>query len=236
MTHGYERSLLVVLRHRFATLMVLFGLLGGTVWLFFDMPKGFLPSTDSGVLNGIAVAGQDISFDSMVNHVWAVKNILEHDPNVRSVFANVSGGNQGQIYMMLKPRDQRALSADQVMQELQPKILGIPGIQAFLQNPPPINIGSNNTQSPYQLTLQGADQHEIYRWVPILLDRIRTLARLHERHQRFADRKPADHAGHQSRSGADFGRDAGPDPECSFHRLRYHGRYPPSTRHRTNTR
>src|ERR1700734_2137567 len=80
LTHSYERSLLVVLRHRFATLVVLFALLAGTGWLFFDMPKGFLPSTDSGVLNGIAVAGQDISFDSMVNHVWAVKNILEHAP------------------------------------------------------------------------------------------------------------------------------------------------------------
>ncbi len=111
----------------------------------------------------------------MVNHVWSVKNILEHDPNVRSVFAFLSGGNQGQVFMMLKPRDKRALSADQVIQELQPKILSVPGIQAFLQNPPPINIGSNNTQSPYQLTLQGSDQHEIYHWVPILVSRIRTL-------------------------------------------------------------
>ncbi len=175
LTHAYERSLLVVLRHRFSTLVVLFALLAGTGWLFFVMPKGFLPSTDSGVLNGIAVAGQDISFDSMVNHVWSVKRILEHDPNVHGTFANVSGSNQGQIFMMLKPREERALSADQILQELQPKILAIPGIQVFLQNPPPINIGSNNTQSPYQLTLQGADQQEIYRWVPILLDRIRTL-------------------------------------------------------------
>src|ERR1700691_701201 len=104
LTHSYERSLLVVLRHRFATLVVLFALLAGTGWLFFDMPKGFLPSTDSGVLNGIAVAGQDISFDSMVDHVWAVKNILEHDRNVQGAFANVSGSNQGQVFMMLKPR------------------------------------------------------------------------------------------------------------------------------------
>ncbi|HTW65819.1 MAG TPA: efflux RND transporter permease subunit [Bryobacteraceae bacterium] len=175
LTNLYERSLLMVLRHRLATLTVLFALLGGTVWLFFGMPKGFLPSTDSGVVNGIAVAGQDISFDSMVAHLWAVKRVVEHDPNVRSVFANAGGGNQGQIFLMLKPRNQRALSADQVIQELQPKLLTIPGIQAFLQNPPPINIGSNNTQSPYQLTLQGTDQHEIYRWVPILLDRIRRL-------------------------------------------------------------
>ena len=110
LTHAYERSLLVVLRHRFATLVVLFALLGGTVWLFFDMPKGFLPSTDSGVLNGIAVAGQDISFDSMVNHVWSVKDILEHDPNVRSVFAIVSGGNQGHdLHDAQAPRSARAL-------------------------------------------------------------------------------------------------------------------------------
>ncbi len=111
LTRLYEGSLLVVLRHRFATLVVLFGLLGGTIWLFFIMPKGFLPSTDSGVLNGAAVAGQDISFDSMVDHMWSVKAILEHDPNIRSVFAFVSGGNQGNVFLMLKPRDQRALSA-----------------------------------------------------------------------------------------------------------------------------
>jgi HAE1 family hydrophobic/amphiphilic exporter-1 len=175
LTRVYEQSLLVVLRHRFATLVVLFALLGGTGWLFFIMPKGFLPSTDSGFISGMAVAGQDISFDSMVDHIWSVKKVLEHDQNVRGVFAIVSGGNQGQAFMMLKDRDKRALNADQVIQEMQPKILTIPGIQAFLQNPPPISIGSNATQSPYQLTLQGADQQEIYHWVPILLDKIRTL-------------------------------------------------------------
>ena len=81
-----------------------------------------------------------------------------------------AAATRARSYMMLKPREQRPLSADQVLKELQPKILSIPGIQAFLQNPPPITIGSNNTQSPYQLTLQGADQHEIYQWVPILMD------------------------------------------------------------------
>ena len=103
----------------------------------------------------------------------------------------MSGGNQGQVFLMLKPRDQRALSADQVLQELQPKLLSVPGILAFLQNPPPITIGGNNTQSPYQLTLQGADQNEIYHWAPILMDRIRTLPRLHECDQRSADRQSA---------------------------------------------
>ncbi len=175
MNHAYERSLGLVLRFRFATLMLAFALLGTSVWLFMDMPKGFLPSTDSGVLNGITRAGQDISFDSMEAHVRAVKDIMDRDPNDESVFAFVSSGNQGQVFMMLKPRRDRALSADQIMQELQPKLLSVPGIEAFLQNPPPIQIGGNNTQSPYQLTLQDADQNEIYRWAPILVSKIRTL-------------------------------------------------------------
>ncbi len=175
MNHGYERSLLFVLRHRFATLVLAFGLLGASIWLFIGMPKGFLPSTDSGILNGIALAGQDISYDSMVEHVRAVKNIAEHDPNDKSVFAFVGGGNSGQVFMMLKDRKDRELSADQTIQELQPKLLSVPGIQAFLQNPPPIQIGGNNTQSPYQLTLQDADQNEIYHWAPILVDKMRTL-------------------------------------------------------------
>src|ERR1035441_6301699 len=76
---------------------------------------------------------------------------------------------------MLKDRKDRKLSADQIIQELQPRLLSVPGIQAFLQNPPPIQIGGNNTQSPYQLTLQDADQSEIYHWAPILVDKIRTL-------------------------------------------------------------
>src|SRR5207302_8441679 len=138
--YGYERSLRFVLRHRFATLLLAFGLLGGSVWLFTAMPKGFLPSTDSGVVNGMSLAGQDISYDSMVEHVRAAKSVMQRDPNAQSVFAMVNGGNSGNIFMMLKPRDQRKLSADQIIQELQPKLLAVPGIQAFLQNPPPIQI------------------------------------------------------------------------------------------------
>ncbi len=175
MNHGYERSLTFVLRHRFSTLLLAFALLGTSIWLFIGMPKGFLPSVDSGVIQGQSLAGQDISYDSMVNHVTAIKNVIQRDPNVDSVFAFVNGGNSGNVFMMLKPRKQRALSADQVIQSLQPKLLAVPGIQALLQNPPPIQIGGNNTQSPYQLTLQDADQNEIYHWVPILLEKMRAL-------------------------------------------------------------
>ena len=175
MNHAYARSLTFVLRCRFATLLLAFGLLGSSVWLFNGMPKGFLPSTDAGILMGAAFAGQDISYDSMVDHVRAVKNVMQRDPGADSVFAFVQGGNQAFAFMRLKPRGERALSADRIIQELQPKMLAVPGILAFLQNPPPIQIGGNNTQSPYQLTLQDVDQNEIYHWVPVLLGKIRTL-------------------------------------------------------------
>ncbi len=175
MNHAYERSLTLVLRWRFATLLLAFALLGSSVWLFIGSPKGFLPSTDAGIIMGAAFAGQDISYDSMVDHVNAVKHVMQRDPAADSVFAFVQGGNSAFAFMELKPRGERALSADQVIQELQPKLLGVPGILAFLQNPPPITIGGNNTQSPYQLTLQDADQDEIYHWVPILTGKMRTL-------------------------------------------------------------
>jgi hydrophobic/amphiphilic exporter-1 (mainly G- bacteria), HAE1 family len=175
MNHAYERSLLLVLRYRLVTLLLAFALLGSSVWLFQGMPKGFLPSTDGGFISGIVLGGQDISFESMVEHVKAVKSVVQRDPSDQGVFAMINGGNQGQVFLQLKPRSERALSADQIIQELQPKLLSVPGVMAFLQNPPPIQIGGNNTQSPYQLTLQGSDQNEIYHWAPILVDMIRTL-------------------------------------------------------------
>ncbi|HEX4134521.1 MAG TPA: efflux RND transporter permease subunit [Bryobacteraceae bacterium] len=175
MNRAYERSLTFVLRHRFSTLLLAFALLGASIWIFMGMPKGFLPSVDSGVLNGISIAGQDISYDSMAAHLKAVKNVVEHDPNVSDVFAIVQGGNTGITFAMLKDRKDRKLSADQVIQELQPKLLSVPGIMVLLQNPPPIQIGGNNTQSPYQLTLQDSDQNEIYKWVPILMEKIRAI-------------------------------------------------------------
>jgi hydrophobic/amphiphilic exporter-1 (mainly G- bacteria), HAE1 family len=175
MTSAYDHSLRFVLRQRLATLLLSFVILGVTVWMFFHMPTGFIPSQDSGFLFGITMAGQDISSDSMIEHQRAVTSILERDPNNEATISFTIGGNQGFLFMRLKPREQRALSADQVIQEVQPKLLSVPGVLAFLQNPPPITIGGQQTQSPYQLTLQGSDQNEVYRWAPVLMGKLRGL-------------------------------------------------------------
>jgi hydrophobic/amphiphilic exporter-1 (mainly G- bacteria), HAE1 family len=175
MTRAYDGSLRFVLRHRFATLMLAFALLGGTVYLFRAMPTGFIPSQDSGVIFGPTMAAQDISFPSMARHQRAVADIIQKDPNVDGVFAYAGDGNTGIVYVMLKPRNQRALSVDQVIAELRPKLFSVPGMLAFLQNPPPITITGQESTSVYQLTLQSANLQEIYKWIPLLTDKMQTL-------------------------------------------------------------
>jgi hydrophobic/amphiphilic exporter-1 (mainly G- bacteria), HAE1 family len=175
MTRGYDGSLRLVLRHRFATLMVAFALLGGTVYLFRTMPTGFIPSQDSGAIFGPTMAAQDISFPSMARHQRAVADIIQKDPNVDGVFAFAGDGNTGIVYVMLKPRSQRALSVDQVIAELRPKLFSVPGMLAFLQNPPPITITGQESNSVYQLTLQSANLQEIYNWVPQLTTKMQSL-------------------------------------------------------------
>jgi len=175
MTRAYDHSLRGVLRHKFVTVLFAFALLGGTVYLFLTMPTGFIPSQDNGVFYGITLAGQDISFPSMARHQRALSDIVARDPNVESIFAYAADGNNGILYAMLKPRDQRALAVDQVIAELRPKLAAVPGILSFLQNPPPISISGQNSSSVYQMTLQSTNLEEIYAWVPRLMDRMRTL-------------------------------------------------------------
>jgi HAE1 family hydrophobic/amphiphilic exporter-1 len=175
MTRAYDSSLRLVLRHRFATLMLAFALLGGTVYLFRGMPTGFIPSQDSGAIFGPTMAAQDISFPSMARHQRALADIIQKDPNVDGVFAFAGDGNTGILYVMLKPRSQRPLSVDQVIAELRPKLFSVPGMLAFLQNPPPITITGQESNSVYQLTLQSANLQEIYKWVPQLTAKMQTL-------------------------------------------------------------
>ena len=175
MTRGYDGSLRLVLRHRFQTLLVALALLGGTVYLFRAMPTGFIPSQDSGAIFGPTMAAQDISFPSMARHQRAVADIIQKDPNVDGVFAFAGDGNTGIVYVMLKPRSQRALSVDQVIAELRPKLFSVPGMLAFLQNPPPITITGQESTSVYQLTLESANLQEIYKWAPRLTDKMQTL-------------------------------------------------------------
>jgi HAE1 family hydrophobic/amphiphilic exporter-1 len=175
MASGYDYTLRKTLRHRFATLSFAVLLLAGTVYLFFTMPTGFIPSQDSGFIFGVTMAGEDISFESMAKHHKAVVDIIGRDPNVMSLGAFTGDGNQGFTFVRLKPRDQRRLSVDETMEDLRPKVATVPGILTFLQNPPPITLSGQFSTSVYQMTLQSTDLKQIYVWVPRLVEKMRTL-------------------------------------------------------------
>jgi hydrophobic/amphiphilic exporter-1 (mainly G- bacteria), HAE1 family len=175
LTSAYDYTLKKVLRHSFATMMAGLLLLVGTVYLFLTMPTGFIPSQDSGFVFGIVMAGQDISFESMAKHLRAVSDIAQLDPNVARTGTFLMGGNQGGFFASMKPRSERKLSVDQIIQEMRPKLSSVPGVMVFLQNPPPITVSGQYSTSVYQMTLQSANLTEIYAWVPRVMERMRTL-------------------------------------------------------------
>jgi HAE1 family hydrophobic/amphiphilic exporter-1 len=172
---AYDHTLKAVLRHQFATLAAGILLLVGTVYLFFTMPTGFIPSQDSGFFFGFSMSGQDISFDSMAKHLRAVSQIVQRDPDVKNTGTFMMGGNQGGFFAGLKDRSDRKLSADQIIQKLRPQVAAVPGIMVFIQNPPPITVSGQFSTSAYQMTMQSANLKEIYAWVDPLVSKMRTL-------------------------------------------------------------
>jgi HAE1 family hydrophobic/amphiphilic exporter-1 len=175
----YERTLRIALRHRVVTLAIAIAMLIGTVYLFKTMPTGFIPSQDSGFMVAATLGPQDVSFDYMAAHTHAVGQILSKNPEINDVgvFApGQMGMNSGIVFAHMKPRDQRTHSVDQIIEQLRPQVMAVPGVFSFMQNPPPITIsGQNIGASSYQLTLQGSNLQEIYQWAPKLMAQMQRL-------------------------------------------------------------
>jgi hydrophobic/amphiphilic exporter-1 (mainly G- bacteria), HAE1 family len=159
----YSFTLRGTLRFRGTTMIVSALMLAGTVYLFEVVPKGFIPSVDTGQISGNIEAIQGIGFQSMSAHMREIMGILEKDPNVAAFTADAGGGR---LNIDLKPRDERSLSADQIIDVLRPKLSRVPGVRVFLSNPPAIRIGGIRSNSSYQYTLQDPDTDELYRVAP----------------------------------------------------------------------
>jgi hydrophobe/amphiphile efflux-1 (HAE1) family protein len=176
----YDLTLRWSLKHRRVVLILFAGIFVVTGWLFSGMPKGFLPSTDTGQLLVFTEAAQDIGFEAMAEKQRAAANIVRNDPGVQAAAAFIgpssSGSSQtlnlGRIFVKLKPRHER-IHADAIIQQLRPKLQSIPGLRVYVQNIPPIRIGGKVTKSEYQYTLQDADTEELYRWAPVLEAKLR---------------------------------------------------------------
>jgi HAE1 family hydrophobic/amphiphilic exporter-1 len=175
----YQRSLKQVLRFRRTTLLATLLLTVATGWLFTVIPMGFLPNEDTGRLNADTEAAQGTSFAAMKAHQEALAAIVAKDPNIEGFMSSIGGGqsggasNTGRLFMRLKPRSQRALSADEIIQELRPKLAKVPGVRVFLKNVPSIQIGGSMTKSMYQFTLQGQDTDVLYRAAAAFESRLR---------------------------------------------------------------
>jgi HAE1 family hydrophobic/amphiphilic exporter-1 len=173
----YKRSLAFALEHQRLVLLGFFLIFGATVALGYFAPKGFLPSDDTGQLFVFTEADQDIGFDEMARKHNAAAKIIREDPNVEGVmaFMGVSYSsvtlNLGRMIVALKPRSERG-TPEQIIQELRPKLAGIPGFKVYLQNIPIIRIGGQLTKTQYQYTMQDIDAKELFGFVPKLVDAV----------------------------------------------------------------
>jgi len=164
----YQRSLAWVMDRRGLALAFSALVLVGTVVLARFVPKGFIPSEDQQQLRGTTETAEGTSYDAMVKHQLAAAAIVQEDPNVDGFMSAVGGGgrlstvNQGRFFIHLKPRSEREMSADEVARSLSQKLSAVPGMRAFISNPPVLNIGGRSSNSEYQYTLTSSDMEALY--------------------------------------------------------------------------
>ncbi len=174
----YERSLSWVLEHSTLTLIVLLITIAFNFYLFWNVPKGYFPQQDTGVVFGGIQGSQDISFQAMRRSTERIVDIVKTDPAVANVMAFTGGGgatNGGFIYVGLKPLAQRDASASQVINRLRPKLLSVSGANTFMQAGQDLRIGGRGSSAQFQYTIQSDNLQDLVQWGPVLLQQMRKL-------------------------------------------------------------
>ena len=183
---AYEWSLDRVIRYRFVMLLVTFATIGGTIYLYLAVPKGFFPIEDTGLLIGVTEGATDVSFQSMVEHQAKVADLVRADKAVDYVNSTVGVGgpnattNYGRMFIALKPKSERKETSNQIIQRLRRSTNVIPGMAVYFQNIQNINIGGRISKSQYQYTLQSSDTDTLYRVAPEMRDKIATFEGLQD--------------------------------------------------------
>jgi HAE1 family hydrophobic/amphiphilic exporter-1 len=184
MLHAYESALDVAMNWRRTTLLIFFATLGLSVYLFVVIPKGFFPQQDVGLISGTSEAAQDISFAAMKDRQEALGKIVQADPDVASVAMAIGGsgraGNNGNVFITLKPRDERTASAQQIIARLRPKLEKVEGARLFMQAAQDVRLGGRPTRTQFEFTLQDADLDELNAWAPKILAKMQTLPELRD--------------------------------------------------------
>jgi multidrug efflux pump subunit AcrB len=176
----YDRGLRWVFGHQLPTLLSTIALIGLTGYLYYVIPKGFVPQEDTGLLFGTIQTREDTSFAAISRIQEQISRIILKNPAVTGVvtFAGATGGNPSEstarLFAQLKPIGQRP-GVEQVMEELRPQIAKVIGARFYMQVPQDITIGGHLTQALYQYTLTDTNSEELNHWAPILLSRMRSM-------------------------------------------------------------
>jgi hydrophobic/amphiphilic exporter-1 (mainly G- bacteria), HAE1 family len=180
---AYTRGLDFVLVHRRATLITFLITLTATVLLYIEIPKGFFPQQDTGIISGLTDAPQDVSFDEMVKRQHAILDVVSRDPDIASYGTGIGGNrplNTGFVIMGLKPLKDRKSSADEIITRLRPQLAKVPGITLFMQAAQDLNVGGRTSRTQYQYTVQDSNIEELNEWAPKLLATLQKLPSLRD--------------------------------------------------------
>jgi multidrug efflux pump len=179
---GYARTLTIVLRHRYLTLIVLAATVALTVDLYVKTPKGYFPQDDTGLIFGATRASPDISYRTMADLQQKVLKIVAADPAVAGVGSTVGGSNwsgsvnQGRMFISLKPLDERGgLSTNQVINRMRRSLDKIAGINLFMVASQDLRVGGRSSSAQYQFTLWSPDVEELHKWQQPVVNRIKQL-------------------------------------------------------------
>jgi HAE1 family hydrophobic/amphiphilic exporter-1 len=170
--NGYASTLDIALRHRFPVLMLAFGTFALTVVLYMAIPKGFFPEEDLGQIRVNTEASEDISTSAMLALQDRVVDVLRADPNVQDVTSFTGGGNTGRMFLVLKPRGERA-KMPQVLDSLRKATKTIPGMAVYLSPVQNLQLGGRQSKSRYQYTLQSVSPGALGEWAQKYLEQLR---------------------------------------------------------------
>ncbi|CBW75522.1 Acriflavin resistance plasma membrane protein [Mycetohabitans rhizoxinica HKI 454] len=176
---AYAKMLSRVLDHQPLTLLVALLTLVLTIMLYIVAPKGFFPTQDTGIIQGITQASQSVSYAAMAEHQQALAAEILKDPDVQSLssFIGVDGTNltlnSGRLLINLKPFDERSRDAQQIIRSLQQRVAQIPGISLYMQPVQDLTIDSTLSATQYQLMLTDANAQAFADWVPKFVARLK---------------------------------------------------------------
>jgi multidrug efflux pump len=183
MLSWYRGSLHWVLDNSFLTLTVLFLTVALNVALVMKIPKGFFPQQDTGAMGGAVQGPQDSSFPAMNDAIQKIEAVIKKDPAVDNVIAFTGGGgatNTGNLFVALKPLNQRKISAPEVINRIRPQLNRLPVASAFLQPSQDLRIGGRGSAALYQYTIQSDTVSDLATWGPRVFAEMKKLPGLQD--------------------------------------------------------